>query len=117
MIKTNENRSGINAVLLRARIYNSEIGNYQEHFIDDNFNYAIRLSNGRITIPITMAQDQEKMPISINEERIQTITNNFINTNPKPIVKSISKIEVQDLKTENVKLSFWQKLFSLFGMK
>jgi hypothetical protein len=116
MEKSNENSSGINSILVRARIYNSEIGSYQEHFINERFGYTIRLSNGRIEIPMNMAKDQEVMPQSISEDRIMNVANNFVNNNPKQVVKVIPEEIVVETKTI-IKLTFWQKFLKLIGIK
>lgn len=107
MTKSNENRSGINSILNRARVYDNEIGNYCEHFINKRFSYTVRLTNGRIEIPMNMAQDQEKMPSSITEERIQVVAQKFVNDNPntETVETEIAKIK---------KLSFWERFFKMF---
>jgi hypothetical protein len=103
MNKTNENRNGIISVLTRARAYNSEIGSYQEHFINEQFNFTVRLSNGRIVIPMTMAQDQEIQPTSISEERIQRVANGFQSNNPtRPKLSRLLKYKVQIKHKKNL---------------
>lgn len=77
MDKSTLSTSGIIGILNRTRAYNPEIGNYQEHFINENFHFVVRLSNGRITIPRTMAEDQEVQPSSVSEERIKKVANTF----------------------------------------
>lgn len=77
MTKTNENKTRVNGILSRARKYNHEIGNYEEHFVDDNIRYTLKLTNGRIIIPIEMAQDQEAQPASISDERIKKVADTF----------------------------------------
>lgn len=77
MTKTNQDKNGILGILIRTRRYNIEVGNYLEHFLTQNFEYAVKLSNGRITVPPTMAQDQEVQPSSISEERIKKVASTF----------------------------------------
>ena len=116
MKKSNENTIGINSILIRVRIYNSEIGSYQEHFINESFGYTIRLSNGRIEIPMNMAKDQEVMPQSISEDRIMNVANNFVNNNQKQVVKVITE-EIIVITKAIIKLTFWQKILKLIGIK
>jgi hypothetical protein len=116
MEKTTENRNGINGVLNRARNYDSDIGNYQEHFINEQFNYTVRLSNGRIVIPMKMAQDQEVQPTSISEERIELVAKGFQNNNPTP-QKQNAQEQIPNNIDSSKKLSLWKKLLKLIGIK
>lgn len=79
MHKTTENKSGVISITNKAREYNSNIGVYQEHFINDRFNYTVRLDNGRIEIPREMAQDYEVQPSSVSEERIKRVAQTYMN--------------------------------------
>ncbi|PJE45443.1 MAG: hypothetical protein CUR32_00025 [Flavobacterium sp.] len=92
-----------------------------QHFTNERFNYTVRLSNGRIEIPSSMALDEERMPSSITEDRIQNVANSFQNNNPKPqtnVLENVSLNEVEeDVKTVIPKLSLWQKLLRLLGLK
>lgn len=112
MEKTNQNYSGVNGIINRARRYQPEIGNYLEHFINEHFDYTIRLNNGRMEIPMTAAQDQERMPASISEKQIQIIANSFQSNTPKP---SISQTPVTSNKMKDK--GFWEKFLSFFGIK
>jgi len=113
MEKTNKYSSGVQGVISRARKYDSEIGNYIEHFINERFSFTVRLSNGRIEMPMEMAHDQETMPSSITEDRIQNIAARFENNNPKPIIKEKTTTEA----TNTIKLSLWQRLLKFLGLK
>lgn len=83
MTRSTDNKYGIIDIIERAKQYNSEIGYYEEHFINENFNYTVKVSNGRIYVPRSMAQDQEVLPSSINEDRIKMVAANFKNDNPE----------------------------------
>lgn len=113
MKQTDQHASGVIGILTRARTYDPEIGSYMEHFLNDSFAFTIRLSNGRIEIPTEMAHDQETMPSSISENRIQNIAARFQNKNPKPIIASKPQVLPQTLKT----ISFWQRLLKWIGLK
>jgi len=116
MKETKRNSKGIIGILNRARLYNSEIGDYVEHFINEQFNYSVRLTNGRIIIPLAMAQDQEFQPAIITEERLQRLANTFQNNKhdkKNPIIpNNISK----EIKVTS-KLSIGQKISKIMGKK
>ena len=77
MTKTNDHRSGVIAVTSLARTINSEIGSYQEHFINERFGFSVRLSNGAIDMSREVAQDYEAQPSSVTADRIQIVANTF----------------------------------------
>lgn len=60
-----------------ATAKNSSIGIYQEHFINENFDYAVRLSNGRVLVSVESAQDFEAQPSSITDQMIQRVADSF----------------------------------------
>jgi hypothetical protein len=115
MTKTDQYSSGVRGIITRARKYDTEIGNYIEHFINERFSFTVRLSNGRIEMPMEMAHDQETMPSSITEDRIQNIAARFQNNNLKPIIKQQEQTPTE--QTIIIKLSLWQRLLKLFGLK
>ena len=78
MTKTTEYTDGVTGLIEKARRYNPQIGAYQEHFINEQFGFTARLSNGGIRIPRETAQDYEAMPSSINEERLKGIASTFV---------------------------------------
>lgn len=113
MQKTTQYSSGVRGILSRTRQYNPEIGNYMEHFINERFSFTVRLSNGRIEMPMEMAHDQETMPSSISEDRIQNIVQRFQNNNPKPALKQETILPTQPVKT----IGFWKRLLKWLGWK
>jgi len=72
-------KQGVIGITNKARVYNSAIGNYQEHFINDRFDYTVRLDNGRIEMSREIAQDYEVQPESISEERIKKVAQSYRN--------------------------------------
>lgn len=113
MERTTQYSRGVRGILTRTRQYNTEIGNYMEHFINERFSFTVRLSNGRIEMPMEMAHDQETMPSSISEDRIQNIAQRFQNNNPKPVIQQEPILPTQPTK----KLSFWGRLLKWLGWK
>ncbi len=79
MHKTKENINGVTAITDIARRYNPDIGIYQEHFVNDRFNYTVRLDNGRIEMSREIAQDYEVQPNSISEERVMRVAQSYRN--------------------------------------
>ena len=111
MQKTTQHSSGVRSILTRTRQYNPEIGNYMEHFINERFLFTVRLSNGRIEMPMEMAHDQETMPSNISEDRIQNIAQRFQNDNPRPLLQQEAILPIQPAKT----LGFWERLLKWLG--
>jgi hypothetical protein len=77
MIKTNSHTNGVAGMILLARSINPEIGHYQEHFINDQFNFTAQLSNGTIDMTIEDAQDYEARPSSVTFDRIEIVARTF----------------------------------------
>ncbi len=78
MKKTNENLAGVIGITDLARPHNQQIGNYIEHFENDNFKYEVILTdNGAITISVELAQDFAANPTNINEPRIIQVANSY----------------------------------------
>lgn len=107
MQKTNQYQSGVQGIIIRARQYNSNIGDYVEHFVDESFNFTVKLSNGRVNISSNTAQDQETMPTSISEERIKQIANNFQSNNPPTVTPT---------QTSIAKSTTWQRVLRSLGL-
>jgi hypothetical protein len=113
MTKTNKHTTGVLNILKRAQAYNSNIGSYIEHYIDNNLNFKVRLTNGQIEIPMTIAQDQEIMPKSIPNYKIKNIANSFTSS-----TTSQNHNTQQILQTQSViMISFWERLLKWFGLK
>ena len=72
-----ENASWIQTIIRMARVYNNEIGSYEMHVLNGNFDYAVKLSNGRLVVPPEVAQDIEKGEQFVTSEQIKEIANTF----------------------------------------
>ena len=77
MTKTDENRRGVMSVTSLARKINPKIGTYQEHYINDNFGFSVRLSNGIIEMSREVAQDYEALPNSVTSDRIERVARTY----------------------------------------
>lgn len=77
MVKTDANTSGVTGVTSLARTLNSQIGSYQEHFLNEDFGYSVRLSNGAIRMSKEIAEDYETMPSSVTNDRVQRVAGTY----------------------------------------
>lgn len=69
----------INALLQKVRIFNKAIGSYQLFAITESFDYAVKLSNGRILIKIEELQDDERD--ALTPDRLSAIARRFTSSN------------------------------------
>lgn len=77
MTETTDYQNGVIAMTSLARIINPEIGAYQKHFINENFGFMVRLSNGAINMSVEVAQDYEAQPSSVTPDRIERVASTF----------------------------------------
>jgi hypothetical protein len=80
MYKSNSHTNGVKGVTFLAGTINPEIGSYQEHFINENFDFAVKLSNGAIIMSIEIAQDYEARPSSVTYDRYEIVADTFRRT-------------------------------------
>jgi len=80
MHKSNSHTNGVKGITYLAQTINPEIGNYQEHFINDNYDLTVKLSNGEIDMSIEIAQDYEARPSSVTYDRYKTVADTFRKT-------------------------------------
>jgi hypothetical protein len=74
MTKENYSTSDIDQLLSNLRIYNTSIGDYEQHtLLDDTFTYSVKLSNGSIRIYREELQEKTVIP----EERLKQIVQRF----------------------------------------
>ena len=78
MIPTTEYQSAIITLTEKARTYNTKIGNYIEHFRNENLDFIVNLDNkSKIKIFKFIPQDYEKQPNSITKEDIKKIADTW----------------------------------------
>ena len=80
-MQANYGANEINSLLSKVRIFNREIGTYEMFAITDSFDYAVKLSNGRINIKIEELQDDERD--ALTPERLTAIANRFVSSTAK----------------------------------
>jgi hypothetical protein len=77
MTKTTDYSKGVMEITRLAREFNPRIGNYQEHFIIENFGFIVSLSNGSIKIPVDLAKHCEEEPATLTREMIKTVAESY----------------------------------------
>ena len=114
-MQVNYGENEIKSVLQKAKIFNSNIGSYQLFVIDSNFDYAVKLSNGKIIIKIEELQDDERE--ALTPERLTAIAKRFVSSNPeiksqvqetvsKPINNNQPSTQVQKKKGKGMMWAF-----------
>lgn len=104
------NEESIKALLQKVRIFNRDIGAYQMYAITENFDYAVKLTNGRLTVRLEDLQDDAND--AITHERLKAIADNFrpdttITASPepaKPIEAKPIQQSVEKPKNSNYKI-------------
>ena len=86
MKKTNENLAGVIGITNLARPHNQQIGNYIEHYINENFDYSVLLNkNGSIR----MDEEQVKKIISeMVETKFNTINGSALDNEWNQFLKN-----------------------------
>jgi hypothetical protein len=74
---TNAHTNGVIGVTFLAQKINHEIGSYIEHYINESFNFTVKLSNGEIDMTIRDAQDYEARPSSVAFDRFEIVAKTF----------------------------------------
>ena len=80
MYKSNSHTNGVKGITYLAQTINPEIGSYQEHIINGNYDFTVKLSNGEIVMSIEIAHDYEARPSSVTLDRYQAVANTFRKT-------------------------------------
>tara|TARA_Y100001934_G_C12362185_1_gene781375 strand:+ start:867 stop:1634 length:768 start_codon:yes stop_codon:yes gene_type:complete len=77
-MQANYGENEIKSLLQKVRIFNKDIGSYEVFAITDNFDYAVKLSNGRVLLKIEELQDDERD--ALTPERLTEIANRFVSS-------------------------------------
>lgn len=80
-MRANYGENEIRSLLRNVKIFNQDIGEYQLYVVNDDFNFLVKLSNGKIAIKIEELQDNEKD--ALTAERLKEIASRFVPSNPK----------------------------------
>lgn len=76
-MKNAQYKKGVLEIVSRAREINPQIGNYQEHKPSGPDHFQITLSNGTLTLPRLVAQNQQEFPAQVSKEWVAEIANTF----------------------------------------
>ncbi|MBP9069224.1 MAG: hypothetical protein KBG47_06935, partial [Bacteroidia bacterium] len=111
-MQTNYGENEIKSILQKVRIFNANIGTYQLFLIDENFNYIIKLSNGKIHINIEELQDDAKE--ALTPERLTVIANRFVSSNPEIKHQTANSVDKtvnsnQESQSEKKSVTEWYK--------
>lgn len=69
------NEESIKALLQKVRIFNKDIGAYKMYAVTGDFDYAVKLTTGRLTVRLEDLQDDEND--AITPERLKAIADSF----------------------------------------
>lgn len=75
-MQVNYGETEIKSLLSKVRIFNSGLGAYKVHAITNEFNYAVKLSNGKILFKLEDLQDDERD--ALTKERLTALAGSFI---------------------------------------
>lgn len=89
-MQANYSENEIKSLLQKVRIFNKEIGAYELYAITENFDYAVKLTNGKILIKIEELQNDAQD--ALTPDQLTKIANRF--------VSSSSGTAARDVKTE-----------------
>ena len=78
MEKTKSHTNGVIGIIFLAQKVNPEIGSYEKHYINEYFNFTVKLSNGTINMTLEDAQDYEARPNSVTFDRYEIVAKTFI---------------------------------------
>lgn len=102
MVKTEKYKDEVTSITNYCKELNSEIGNYQKHYLTSDLSFKVELDNGLLKIPVHLVVNLNKSDLSRTENLIQKVTESFQPFQRKQ--KSYKKI-----------LSDWRRLFSSKG--
>jgi hypothetical protein len=76
-VKTTEYKKGVREIVSRAQEINPEIGNYAAHQPSGPDHFQITVSNGTLTLPRRVAQNQQEFPTQVTTDWVAEIANTF----------------------------------------
>lgn len=83
-----EKRHLIIPILDQLRVYKPAIGSYIKSLYTADFDYSVKLSNGRIRLPEELIDDYERDPWSVTAARFQNAANRFTPDEMEPPAKN-----------------------------
>jgi len=118
-MQANYQENEITSVLQKVKIFNKNIGAYEMHAINDNFDYVVKLSTGKIVIKVEELQDDAKD--ALTPERLTAIAARFVAsggsepTTEKPITNTAPEntIKKQEPKKKSNNGALWAIISSV----
>jgi uncharacterized protein YxeA len=121
-MQINYGENEIKALLVKLRIFNRDIGNYQAFAISDSFDYPTKLDNGTILIKLEDLQDDERGVLT--PAQLTAISNRFKSSiqaasEAQPIVEPVKMEEKKEVHStqpphrEAKKSSFFKTLLQI----
>ncbi|HCS20274.1 MAG TPA: hypothetical protein DIW47_06880 [Bacteroidetes bacterium] len=100
------NEITIQSLLRKLRIFNREIGEYELFAITENFDYVVKLSNGKILITIEELQEDEKD--ALTTESLVVIAKRFVPSGQTMTAPPQAAVETEVSQGPAVKTTiFW----------
>jgi hypothetical protein len=87
-----EKKNVIVPILDNLRLFNPSIGSYDKSMLTEDFDYSVKLSNGRMRLPEELITDFERNPSSIGDDRYKAAAAKFVpNETPRVAVPQTPK--------------------------
>lgn len=98
MVKTEKYRESVMSITRFCKHINREIGIYQSHFLSKDLTFTVKLTNGTLKIPLSLAADFDKANVNLITEHLLKAASSFLS----------SHIESKSYKKT---LADWRNLF------
>jgi hypothetical protein len=115
-----EKKTAIVPLIDKMRPYNPAFGSYERSMLNLDFNYSVKLSNGRIEIAKELIDDFESNPSYISVDRLKAASSKFLpdlpihsqpaQPQPQPQTEPVSKTNTQKTKSNKKSIWFWTGL-------
>lgn len=95
------------SIIAKLKQFNSLIGNYEKSVLTEDFQYAVKLSNGRIFLAQELVHDYEQSPAFVSGEQLRAAATRFIpseqgSSSPAPIMQATTTPASQGTKTNHI---------------
>lgn len=87
-MQANYGETEIKNLLQKLRIFNKDIGQYELFAITGEFDYAVKLSNGKILLKLEELQSDEHDALTVSD--LEKIANRFVSSEPKIAQPNVS---------------------------
>jgi hypothetical protein len=98
-MQSNFGEAEINSLLKKVRLFNRDIGDYKMFAITASFEYAVKLSNGKIFFTVEELQDDQSD--ALTAEKLALIAKRF-NGGTSNDSKATSKVEAKEEASEQI---------------